>query len=269
MQEREFKLELDEVSAARVMQALGHPAKTLLQVNHYLVDPGGRLKEARCGLRLRRTIEVPAPASMAAALRRLEDPEAGTLSGCGSGPGPAWTLTLKGPSRLQGALHERAESEGPLAPRLAERLLAGASVEEVFSEAPLPPALHEVRRLGLDLQALRIQGATCNLRQSFPFPTASGRPPGETAPHFDLDITRYPDGEVGFELEFELLGGARSDSGTDVSTTPAGKPPPGEPTAGRPPDWEARLRRFLEELGVAWIPAAQGKYARYLARKRS
>ncbi len=256
MQERELKIELDEASAVRLMRVLGCPAETVLQDNHYLDDEDGRLREARCGLRLRRRLSVPPPSSLADAVGWLEaltspadtsaesttppDELGRSMQPAAREPGSdsAWVLSLKGPSRTAGVLFERAEYESPVEPEQAERLVAGEAAAQVFAQSPLPSPLLEACSLGVDLNAVRVHGAARNLRQRYGFPDAPREAAESTQAHLELDLTRYPDGFTGFELELEI--------GT-----------------GDALDWESRLHCFLDELGVPWKPATRGKYARY------
>lgn len=142
-----------------------------------------------------------------------------------------WWLTLKGTGEAEGALHRRPEFERELPATGAAALREQpAALREQLRSA--------LRAAGEDDLLGRLPGeppsplgVLHNRRQVHELPGGA---------RLELDETRYPDGEVGHELELEL-DGARAEHA------------------------EATLRALLGAAGVPWRPARDSKFARFLA----
>ncbi len=207
--ERELKLALTPEESAVLEAHLGPPIRVTSQQNLYLDSAEGHLRREQIGLRL-----------------RIERSRAAESSGT------RFILSLKGPSRRKGELVERTEEEAEIDRAVAERIQAGGLDPHTSDLPGLAPA---ARRLGI--RQVICLGSVENERRVLALPL-----PDERSAELDLDRTRYPDGNIDWEVELEL---------------PEGQSGPVQ-----------RLRDLFTELGIAWRPHSEGKYSRFLKRRR-
>lgn len=220
--EREIKLALTEEEARTLERWLGLPSAVRQQRNHYFDTPAGELRQRHYGLRLREE------------------------------EGAGFTVTLKGPSRIQDGVTVRREDERAVAGEEARRwLAAGTTLREIG--LPLREDLAGIRG---DAQ-VRSLGMLANERRSFDVRAphvelgeAASVPAGDRAEKtprgvdFTLEIDRslHADGAVEWELEVEL-------SDEAAAAVRAG------------------LQAWLAHAGVPWRPQTRGKFRRFLEHR--
>ncbi len=207
--ERELKYDLgDEESARRIETLLPDPAAARWQVNRFFDTPAGDLRRRRCALRLRAEWRLQRPD---------EEP---------AGPPAGLVLSLKGPRRGGGDLHDREEREA-------------AAPLELWSQRSLVPAdLPAAWRARLPRAAVRggapLIEIACfeNLRRTHPLPPAW---------QVEIDRTFFGGGRRAWEIEMEIGAAAEAEAA------------------------QAALLALLARAGVAAQPQGRSKLERALA----